>query len=131
MVVRLGEGASPFMLAPAEGAQSLAITNDGSRIALCAPPPPARPMEERDTRRVEVYNLTRRILIREFVLPHWCGEMAWSQDGRFLAHAPAALPGRENLLEILDVATGLQTSVIPLGSGASYASSMTWVRATL
>lgn len=130
-VARFGGEANPFSLAPAEGAQSLAITNDGSRIALCAPPPPDRPMEERDTRRVEVYDLTRRILIREFVLPHWCGEMAWSPDGRFLAHAPAVLPGRESLLEILDVATGLQTSVIPVVSGASYAASLTWVRATV
>jgi hypothetical protein len=114
-----------FDFPPAVGAFHLAITNDGKKLALGVPRPAEGPYEEADLYRIAIYDLEHRRFLKEFMLPHWVGEVAWSPDGRYLVHAPRIDIGRQSTLEIIDVETGERNVIVPLGPDAS---SLSWTR---
>jgi WD40 repeat protein len=126
------DGSTPrlFNFTPAVGAPIVAITNSGNRIAIGHPVDPSHPNpdgEENDFR-IAVYDLVRGALLREFVLPHKVGDLAWSPGGRWLAHSPVVGSLRQVTLEILDVQTGERRTLVPLSAGPEYARSLTWIR---
>jgi hypothetical protein len=120
----------PFGFAPATGAPYVAISRDDRWIAIGQPEDPTQPDGggEETHFRIAVYDLERRVLLREFVLPHKVGDLAWSPGGRWLAHAPVVGSLRQVTLEILDIQTGERRTLVPLSTGPEYARSLTWIR---
>lgn len=124
-----GSAPRPFGFAPAVGAPDVAISRDDRRIAIGQPEDPTLPDGGVPGIyfRIAVYDLERRVLLREFVLPHEVGALAWSPGGEWLVHAPPIDLGRENTLEILDMETGSRRMIVPYSAGSEYVKSLTWI----
>jgi hypothetical protein len=124
-----GSAPRPFGFAPAVGAPYVAISRDDRRIAIGQPEDPTLPDGggEETHFRIAVYDLERRVLLREFVLPHKVGDLAWSPGGEWLVHAPLTT-FRDLTLEILDVETGSRRMIVPYTAGPEFAKALTWIR---
>ena len=116
-----------FGFAPAFGAWAVAVSADEQWIALGGPRP-GGVLDEAAPYRVEIWDLRRRALRQTIALPHVSGWLAWSPDGRYVAHAPSQLLEKRAVLELLDRTTGERKAIIP-GEGFHLgAKELTWIR---
>jgi hypothetical protein len=115
-----------FDFTPAYGALALAISPDERWIALGGIRPDGV-FDETATRKIEIWDLRERARRRIMDLPHVVAFLAWSPDGRYLAHAPAQGTEKRAVIELFDRTTGEQQTLIPGGGfhlGARY---LNWI----
>lgn len=118
VVQSYGSRVESFQFAPALGARPLALSNDGRLLALSGTP--------RDSTGtiVEIWDLERRVKLDELQMAFEVDEIAWSPNSRYLVYSPAGLGPLTSGLFVVEVATGVQTPLLPPAN--TYAAYPSW-----
>lgn len=118
VVQRHGSRVEPFQFAPALGARPLALSNDGRLLALSGTP------RDSTGRMIEIWDLERGVKLDGLEMAFEVVEIAWSPDSRYLVYSPAGLGPLTSGLFVVEVATGVQTPLLPPAN--TYATYPSW-----
>ncbi|HET9064760.1 MAG TPA: hypothetical protein VFN22_02915 [Gemmatimonadales bacterium] len=126
-----GSGVTPFDFPLERHASYLAISPDERRLAISNPRISDSLGYATDT--IQIADINPPRLVRSLGLPYRVGQLAWSPDGRYLAHIGAGSyieDGKTTVrvLEIIDVESGERTALITIQDPGTFARRVRWAR---